>query len=229
MKRRSVIGAQAPLIASLLAATMAMSLVSTASAQGDVVSLQGSQPKASEIIEGFKGGVDDGLPEGMLPDEIAGSVRTRGIRIGGASAAPPPSDDGGGQVASASSSASSSSSGCPLDRAVAITVNFGYNSFELRPGADEVLSEVAAAMRSDDLSACAFAVEGHTDSSGADDYNYWLSTKRADTVKRFLVGAHVDAGRLRTVGKGESEPLDAGNPESPMNRRVQFRIVGESG
>ena len=69
----------------------------------------------------------------------------------------------------------------------------------------------------------AIAIIGHTDGLGDDDYNLALSQRRAEAVKSYLVSTYnVDPSRLVTVGRGESELLDAANPESPINRRVEF-------
>lgn len=65
-------------------------------------------------------------------------------------------------------------------------------------------------------------VEGHTDSTGAAEYNQQLSERRAATVKAALVGGGLPAPEVRTLGLGESDPIadnetDAGRAE---NRRV---------
>ncbi|MEN8218035.1 MAG: OmpA family protein [Pseudomonadota bacterium] len=71
---------------------------------------------------------------------------------------------------------------------------------------------------------------GHTDSKGSEEYNYMLSQKRAVAVSAYLRLAGVSA-RIRTDGKGESEPLQLDNPASythaeidALNRRVEFVI-----
>ena len=50
-------------------------------------------------------------------------------------------------------------------------------------------------------------ISGYTDRLGSDKYNLALSQRRADSVKRYLVGKSIDAGRLTAVGKGESNPV----------------------
>lgn len=68
-------------------------------------------------------------------------------------------------------------------------------------------------------------IVGHTDSDGEDPKNLELSKKRAIAVKNALVKDFgIDAARLETDGKGESEPVD--NNTTPAgkanNRRVEF-------
>ena len=68
-------------------------------------------------------------------------------------------------------------------------------------------------------------IEGHTSSDGDKEYNQFLSIKRAESVKKYLINLGVDKKRLESVGKGDSEPIDSNdNPISrARNRRVQFK------
>ncbi len=69
-----------------------------------------------------------------------------------------------------------------------------------------------------------FTVVGHTDNTGNDESNMELSKARAESVKNKLIEMGIDAGRLKSDGKGESEPV-ADNDTSEgraMNRRVEF-------
>ncbi|MGL4597956.1 MAG: OmpA family protein [Bacteroidia bacterium] len=66
---------------------------------------------------------------------------------------------------------------------------------------------------------------GHTDSDGDDKTNLELSKKRALAVKNALVKDFgIDATRIETDGKGESEPSDANTTPAGKanNRRVEF-------
>lgn len=67
-------------------------------------------------------------------------------------------------------------------------------------------------------------IEGHTDASGPDDYNQYLSQLRAAAVKGYLVQVHaIDAQRLRDAGFGERRPIAGTSAYAAQNRRVQFR------
>lgn len=66
---------------------------------------------------------------------------------------------------------------------------------------------------------------GHTDSDGQDAVNMELSKKRSASVKNSLINEFsIDASRLETDGKGETEPVSGNNtPEGKSNnRRVEF-------
>jgi outer membrane protein OmpA-like peptidoglycan-associated protein len=67
-----------------------------------------------------------------------------------------------------------------------------------------------------------FVVAGHTDAAGSDSYNQDLSERRADSIKRYLVGKFdIPAGNLVTVGYGKTKPKDSNAPMDAINRRVQ--------
>lgn len=68
-------------------------------------------------------------------------------------------------------------------------------------------------------------IVGHTDSDGDENSNLTLSKNRAESVKKALVSVYgVDANRLSTDGKGESEPVGDNNTSDgkSQNRRVEF-------
>lgn len=112
--------------------------------------------------------------------------------------------------------------------AVALDVKFALNSADLTPQAREVVKQLAAAMKSDQLSSYHFLLEGHTDSSGPHDYNVRLSEERAKAVRDALVSGYgIAADRLQTAGKGPDDPIDKSNPAAPANRRVQVVNLGQ--
>jgi outer membrane protein OmpA-like peptidoglycan-associated protein len=108
-------------------------------------------------------------------------------------------------------------------KALALPVQFSFDSAEILPAARAQLDALAEGVRllpKDRL----VTIEGHTDALGGEDYNARLSMRRAQSVKRYLVAQHgIEASRLRAVGMGEYEPLPGLAPLAAENRRVQFR------
>lgn len=69
-------------------------------------------------------------------------------------------------------------------------------------------------------------VIGHTDSDGSDAYNLDLSQRRAAAVANYMVAHGVMADRVRTEGRGESEPRasNASAAGKQLNRRVEIYL-----
>jgi outer membrane protein OmpA-like peptidoglycan-associated protein len=100
---------------------------------------------------------------------------------------------------------------------------FDVNADRIKPASYGVLKEIAAVLQANkDVKV---SIVGHTDSDGADAGNLSLSRRRAAAVKDALVKAFaIEAARLQTDGKGESQPVaDNGSTEGKArNRRVEF-------
>jgi len=70
-------------------------------------------------------------------------------------------------------------------------------------------------------------IVGHTDNTGAVDYNQTLSEKRAKSVYDYLTSQGVSTSRMTFEGKGIHEPVaDNGTAEGrSKNRRVEIMIL----
>lgn len=70
-------------------------------------------------------------------------------------------------------------------------------------------------------------INGHTDDTGPDSFNLWLSKERAHEVRTMLIHFGVDKSRLEEDGFGETEPrMDGDTTEARTeNRRVEFEIL----
>lgn len=102
---------------------------------------------------------------------------------------------------------------------------FDVNKFDVKPTPRENLVNLAVILNkySDTL----ILIEGHTDSTGPDDYNMTLSQNRANAVAAVLAGQQVDATRFTVIGYGEGQPLyDNETVEGRQgNRRVDIAIM----
>jgi outer membrane protein OmpA-like peptidoglycan-associated protein len=66
-------------------------------------------------------------------------------------------------------------------------------------------------------------VEGHTDSTGSDDYNQALSERRAASVKAQIVSTGMAEPEVRAVGLGETQPVESN--DTPEGRTENRRVV----
>lgn len=100
---------------------------------------------------------------------------------------------------------------------------FDVNSDKIKPESYGTLKSVATVLKENaDL---AVTILGHTDSDGDDAKNLDLSKRRAASVKAMLAAEFgIDAGRMETDGKGESQPADKNTTAAGKanNRRVEF-------
>ena len=69
-------------------------------------------------------------------------------------------------------------------------------------------------------------VEGHTDASGPEAYNLFISHQRAKAVYELLAHYGLSEARMAVRALGEDAPLAGLPPESAQNRRVSLRIEG---
>ncbi|HSM17536.1 MAG TPA: OmpA family protein [Gemmatimonadales bacterium] len=69
-------------------------------------------------------------------------------------------------------------------------------------------------------------IVGHTDDVGTDEYNLGLSDRRAAAAASYLRFRGVSDDRLRTAGRGESEPVASNDTDKgrSLNRRVEVAI-----
>jgi outer membrane protein OmpA-like peptidoglycan-associated protein len=106
---------------------------------------------------------------------------------------------------------------------------FAVNSAALLPGAYDELERVARVLKQYPESTVRIA--GHTDSTGSAEHNQQLSERRAEAVKKALVGMGVESARLNTIGYGEMKPIATNDTEAgkQQNRRVELRIVPQQG
>lgn len=69
-------------------------------------------------------------------------------------------------------------------------------------------------------------IVGHTDSTGARDYNMSLSQRRAQSVADYLIAQGVSSARVTTRGAGPDQPVASNANEAgrSQNRRVEVNL-----
>jgi OmpA-OmpF porin, OOP family len=97
----------------------------------------------------------------------------------------------------------------PAPRIERITLSatelFAFDSAQLRlpqPKLDEFASALNANTSINNV-----MITGYADRLGSDKYNQKLSERRATSVKNYLTGKGIDAGRLKAEGRGEANPV----------------------
>ena len=101
-------------------------------------------------------------------------------------------------------------------------LSFAFDRAEITPQATAVLDSLV-----DHLNLCESArirIDGHTDQTGAESYNWDLSERRARAAHGYLIDAGVTPGLLTARGLGEDDPVAPnGTPEGrALNRRVDL-------
>jgi outer membrane protein OmpA-like peptidoglycan-associated protein len=73
-------------------------------------------------------------------------------------------------------------------------------------------------------------IEGYTDTTGTESFNLTLSSKRADTVRQFLVQQGLKPEDVTSVGMGQADPVAPNDTAAgrQQNRRVEIIVSGEA-
>ncbi|SHN26979.1 WD40-like Beta Propeller Repeat [Cyclobacterium lianum] len=103
-------------------------------------------------------------------------------------------------------------------------VFFDFDESSLRPSSVSSLNRLVKFLEKHP--AVSILIAGHTDNVGSDAYNINLSRKRAEEVKKFLIGSGISLDRIATAGKGSSSPIRPNDTEEnrAYNRRIEVVI-----
>jgi OOP family OmpA-OmpF porin len=112
---------------------------------------------------------------------------------------------------------------------------FDFDKAVLRPAGREALDDFVS--KSKDINVEVITAVGHADRFGSDSYNQKLSEQRAAAVKTYLLSKGIEANRIKTEGKGETQPVtkadDCRGAKSAKaiaclqpDRRVDIEVVG---
>ena len=104
---------------------------------------------------------------------------------------------------------------------------FDYNMSEVRADARGPLQVNADWMKK--WTGTQIMLEGHADSRGSAEYNLALGSRRANSVKDYLVSLGVPTTRITVVSKGKEAPFCTEKTEVcwQQNRRGHFVITGK--
>ncbi len=109
---------------------------------------------------------------------------------------------------------------------------FDYNSADIRSDAAEELDLVAQVMEVD--TTIMIELRSHTDSRGGGAFNQFLSVRRAQNVRAYLILEGVAPRRLKAIGMGErhllnhcADGVECSEIEHQTNRRTEFIVVAD--
>jgi peptidoglycan-associated lipoprotein len=104
-------------------------------------------------------------------------------------------------------------------------VYFDTDAYDVRDDATGVLNNQAAwLVRYPNVQ---IRIEGNADERGTREYNLALGSRRANSVRDYLVQHGVAASRIATISYGKERPIDAGTDENAWhkNRNGHTAIV----
>ena len=106
-------------------------------------------------------------------------------------------------------------------------VLFDSASSNLKAGAREKLARVSGILVTHP--GLRMEIEGHTDSVGTDDYNQGLSSRRAESVRVYLVDQRIPTASVGASGLGEGHPVATNDTAAgrQQNRRVEMIVSGD--
>lgn len=110
-------------------------------------------------------------------------------------------------------------------------IYYDFDRWEIRDDAVPSLDSLVRIMKAFPVSV---ELSSHTDCRGSDDYNLWLSQKRAESAVRYLVDHGIEPSRLTARGYGETRPVNTctcpsfdpcTEAEHQQNRRTEFLLA----
>ncbi len=105
-------------------------------------------------------------------------------------------------------------------QADSLEVYFAPDSIDLSDAAQTALAAVVREMQAHPT--LTVELGGYTDPKGALDYNYGLSQRRVDAVRRYLMEKGIPLARIQSASLG---PIQGGDIPDAKKRRVTLRLL----
>ena len=106
-------------------------------------------------------------------------------------------------------------------------VTFPLNRAVVSDDAKALIDEAIAQLKAENRGVF-FEIEGHTDSTGPDEYNQKLGEDRAVAVRNYLHDQHqIALNRIEVISYGESKPIEDNKSRDhrAQNRRVVIKVL----
>ena len=107
------------------------------------------------------------------------------------------------------------------------TIYFDTDKYAIGPDMQNVMATNADILNKKEAKGLSIIISGHCDEWGSDEYNFALGQKRAIAVKKDLENKGVVAANIKTVSKGEGEPVCTEKTKEcwAQNRRAEIQLV----
>ncbi len=104
-------------------------------------------------------------------------------------------------------------------------IYFDTNKDVVKPKSEVVLTQALEVLAK--FPEVRVEISGHTDSRGSREHNLDLSSRRAESVRAWLIERGIDGARLSTRGAGPDEPITSNKTRSgrASNRRIEFALL----
>ena len=106
-------------------------------------------------------------------------------------------------------------------------VTFPVNRAAVSDDAKALIDEAIAQLKAENRGVY-FEIEGHTDSSGPEEYNLKLGEDRAVAVRNYLHDTHnIALNRIQVISYGADHPVEDNKTAEhrPQNRRVVIKVL----
>lgn len=109
-------------------------------------------------------------------------------------------------------------------------IYYDFDKSNIRPDAAKELDKLVTILRENPT--IWIELGSHTDSRGNDQYNRWLSQRRANSAVQYIIDRGITKSRITAKGYGESVPVNqcingvkCSETDHQLNRRTEFTIV----
>jgi len=118
-----------------------------------------------------------------------------------------------------------------LNKAIVINnIYYDFDKSNIRPDAARELDKLVSTMKTNET--IGVELSSFTDSRGKDQYNLWLSQKRANSAVQYIISRGIDKSRITGKGYGETQLLNdcvkgvkCSEAMHQLNRRTEFKVI----
>jgi peptidoglycan-associated lipoprotein len=104
-------------------------------------------------------------------------------------------------------------------------IYFNYDRYDLRPEDAAIVEKDANFLAQHGN--MNIVIEGHCDDRGSEEYNLALGQSRADSLKKALISAGINAGRIKAITYGKEKPFCTEDTDAcwQQNRRDHLALA----